>query len=153
MDVLMPVLDGLEATRRILDDPVAGGARVLILTTFDVDAYVYEALRAGASGFLLKDAPPEQLVAGIRIVAAGESLLAPSVTRRLIESMLRAPAPRVPDGAGLAELTRREREVLELIARGFSNADIAARLVVSDATVKTHVSHVFQKLSVHDRAQ
>jgi DNA-binding NarL/FixJ family response regulator len=154
MDVRMPRLDGLEATRLLLSDPALGATRVLILTTFDLDGYVYEALRAGASGFLLKDAPPEQLVVAIRTVAGGEALLAPAITRRLIEDFIRRPAPgAVPDGPGLEELTPREREVLTLIACGRSNAEIASQLVVSDATVKTHVAHVFSKLSLRDRTQ
>jgi len=153
MDIRMPRLDGLEATRRVVADPELQHTRVLILTTFDLDEYIYDALRAGASGFLLKDAPSEQLIDGIRVVAAGDSLLAPSITRRLIERYLRQPAPHLPDAAGLNELTPREREVLELIARGHANAEIARRLYVSDATVKTHVAHVFSKLNLHDRAQ
>jgi DNA-binding NarL/FixJ family response regulator len=151
MDVRMPELDGIEATRRI----VAGGlqTRVLVLTTFDEDEIVYQALRAGAGGFLLKSAPPARLVDAVRLVAAGEELLAPSVTRRLIEQYVRRPptGPAVP--AELAALTEREREVLELIAGGHTNGEIAARLVVSEATVKTHVNHVFQKLGLRDRVQ
>jgi len=153
MDIRMPRLDGLEATRRVLADPTLQHTRILILTTFDLDEYVYDALRAGASGFLLKDAPSEQLIDGIRVVAAGDALLAPSITRRLIEGYVRQPTPRVATTPALDELTRREREVLELIARGHSNADIARQLYVSDATVKTHVAHVFAKLDLHDRAQ
>jgi DNA-binding NarL/FixJ family response regulator len=153
MDIRMPRLDGLEATRRVLADPALAATRVLILTTFDLDSYVYDALQAGASGFLLKDAPPEHLVAAIRTVAAGDALLAPSVTRRLIEGFLRRPATPKTDGPGLEELTPRELEVLELIARGHSNAEIATQLVISDATVKTHVAHVFSKLDLRDRAQ
>jgi DNA-binding NarL/FixJ family response regulator len=154
MDVRMPVLDGLEATRRLLgaaDRRFTG--RVLVLTTFDHDEYVLEALRAGASGFLLKDAPPEQLLAGIRAVADGNALLAPSVTRRLIETHLRrAPPPaRVLDQ--LAGLTARELEVLELMGAGLSNAEIAERLLLGEATVKTHVSRVFLKLGLRDRVQ
>lgn len=149
MDVRMPVMDGIEATRRIVDSD--GPPRVLVLTTFDLDEYVYEALRAGASGFLLKDAPEEQLVAGIRIVASGGSLFAPAVTRRLIERFagthLRKPPPE------LAELTPRELEVLRLVARGLSNAEIAGTLVVSEHTVKTHVAHVLRKLDLRDRVQ
>ena len=150
MDVRMPNLDGIAATRTILE----GGstARVLMLTTFDVDEYVYEAFRAGASGFLLKDVPPERLVAGIRAVATGEALLAPSVTRRLIETFVqRQPARFLPRALG--ELTAREREVLELLARGFSNAEIAETFVVSETTVKTHVAHILDKLELRDRVQ
>jgi DNA-binding NarL/FixJ family response regulator len=153
MDIRMPGMDGLEATRRLLADPALAKTRVLVLTTFDLDDYVYEALRAGASGFLLKDVPPEQLVAGIRTIETGESLLAPSITRRLIEGFINRPAPSARDAPDLQDLTPRELEVLELIGRGRSNSEIARQLVVSDATVKTHVAHVFSKLAVHDRAQ
>ena len=153
MDIRMPRLDGLEATRRLLADPAAATTRVLILTTFDLDSYVYEALRAGASGFLLKDAPSEQLVAAIRTVAAGDALLAPSITRRLIEDFIRRQPAHAKDAPGLQELTARELEVLELIARGRSNTEIAAQLVVTGATVKTHVAHIFSKLHLRDRAQ
>ena len=150
MDVRMPNLDGIAATRRILES--GGAAKVLMLTTFDMDEYVYEALRAGASGFLLKDVPPERLVAGIRGVASGEALLAPSVTRRLIEVYVRRqPARALPPG--MEELTAREREVLELMARGLSNAEIAETFVVSETTVKTHVSRVLGKLELRDRVQ
>jgi DNA-binding NarL/FixJ family response regulator len=152
MDIRMPRLDGLEATRRILAGATAATPRVLMLTTFDLDEYVYEALRAGASGFLLKDAPPEQLVAGIRAVASGESLLAPTVTRRLIESFLQDRRPAAPPSA-LDELTEREHEVLLLIARGLSNTEIAAELVVSMPTVKTHVARILSKLNLRDRVQ
>jgi DNA-binding NarL/FixJ family response regulator len=151
MDVRMPELDGIEATRRIVGARLP--TRVLVLTTFDEDEIVYQALRAGAGGFLLKSAPPARLVDAVRLVAAGEELLAPSVTRRLIEQYVRRPptGPAVP--AELAALTEREREVLELIAGGHTNGEIAARLVVSEATVKTHVNHVFQKLGLRDRVQ
>jgi len=149
MDIRMPELDGLEATRRIL--AADSGARILILTTFDLDEYVYEALRAGASGFLLKDRPPEELVAAVRVVASGDALLAPSVTRRLIEEFAKR-APKVSRD-DLAELTDREREVLVLIARGLSNAEIAKALFVAETTVKTHVGHVLTKLGLRDRAQ
>jgi DNA-binding NarL/FixJ family response regulator/class 3 adenylate cyclase len=153
MDVRMPEVDGIEATRRLL---AADGsqAKVVMLTTFDMDEYVYEALRAGASGFLLKDVPPEQLIAGIRAVASGDALLAPSVTRRVIEEFVRRPpdSVRTPP-ANLAELTARELEVLKLIARGLSNAEIAKELVVSETTVKTHVAHVLMKLQLRDRVQ
>jgi len=149
MDVRMPVMDGIEATRRIVDGE--GAPRVLVLTTFDLDEYVYEALRAGASGFLLKDAPEEQLVAGIRIVADGGSLFAPAVTRRLIERFA-GTRPAAPPPA-LEELTPRELEVLRLVARGLSNGEIAAALVVSEHTVKTHTAHILRKLDLRDRVQ
>jgi DNA-binding NarL/FixJ family response regulator/class 3 adenylate cyclase len=152
MDVRMPEVDGIEATRRLLARD--GQAKVVMLTTFDMDEYVYEALRAGASGFLLKDVPPEQLVAGIRAVASGDALLAPSVTRRVIEEFVRRPPESVrTTPPGLAELTAREVEVLKLMARGLSNAEIAGQLVVSETTVKTHVAHVLMKLSLRDRVQ
>jgi DNA-binding NarL/FixJ family response regulator len=150
MDVRMPDVDGIEATRRIVDSS-DGAPRVLVLTTFDLDEYVYEALRAGASGFLLKDAPEEQLLAGIRIVADGGSLFAPAVTRKLIEQFSRR-APKEPPPA-LTDLTPRELEVLRLLARGRSNAEIAREFVVSEHTVKTHVAHVLQKLDLRDRVQ
>ena len=149
MDVRMPVMDGIEATRRIVDGDAA--PRVLVLTTFDLDEYVYEALRAGASGFLLKDAPEEQLVAGIRIVADGGSLFAPAVTRRMIERFAGSRPSEAPPA--LDELTPREHEVLKLIARGLSNAEIAAALVVSEHTVKTHTAHILRKLDLRDRVQ
>ena len=153
MDIRMPVLDGLEATRRLagpgVDDPV----RVLILTTFDLDEYVFEALRAGASGFLLKDLPREDLVAAVRVVAGGEALLAPRITRRLIEEFARRPAGLEPDLSALETLTVREREALELMARGLSNAEMAASLYVSEHTVKTHVGNVLAKLGLRDRIQ
>ena len=150
MDVRMPGVDGIEATQRLLRDGDA--PRVLILTTFDLDEYVYDALRAGASGFLLKDRPPEELVSAVRIVASGDALLAPSVTRRLVAEF--ASRPRRPDTPeGLDELTDREREVLVLMANGASNAEIASQLFVAETTVKTHVGHVLQKLRLRDRAQ
>jgi DNA-binding NarL/FixJ family response regulator len=153
MDVRMPIVDGIEATRRITSDPACAGVRVVILTTFDLDEYVYGALRAGASGFLLKDVAPEELLAAVRVVARGDALLAPSVTRRLIERFADLPAERRTDARLLATLTEREREVLGLVAQGLSNAEIAARIFVSPATAKTHVGRVLTKLGVHDRAQ
>ncbi|MER8186537.1 response regulator transcription factor [Kitasatospora sp. NPDC094015] len=156
MDVRMPEMDGLEATRRLLTPPpgVTHRPKVLMLTTFDLDDYVYEALRAGASGFLLKDAPPADLIAAVRVVAAGDALLAPSVTRRLIEDFARTrPARRRDPALRLNGLTPRETEVLELIARGLSNQEIAERLVVAEQTVKTHIGRVLAKLDLRDRAQ
>ncbi len=153
MDVRMPTMDGLEATRQLAGPGVANPTRVLILTTFDLDEYVYEALRAGASGFLLKDAPPEELAAAIRVVAAGEALLAPSVTRRLIQRFAGQPPPKKVDAEALGRLTDRETEVLRLLARGLSNAQIADELVVSETTVKSHVAHLLMKLGLHDRVQ
>ncbi|MFL6073525.1 MAG: response regulator [Mycobacteriales bacterium] len=156
MDVRMPVLDGLAAARRLLDPdrgPAGPRPRVLMLTTFDIDDYVYEALRAGASGFLLKDAPPEDLIGAVRVVAAGDALLAPSVTRRLIEDFVRARPAARPRPAALAALTPRETEVLTLIARGLSNAEIAAELVLAEQTVKTHVGRILDKLTLRDRTQ
>jgi DNA-binding NarL/FixJ family response regulator len=150
MDIRMPNLDGIEATRRIAAGD--GSPRVLILTTFDLDDYVYEALRAGASGFLLKDARAEDLRQAVRMVASGDALLSPAITRRLIESYIHRPPPTVHP-ALLAELTPRELEVLRLVARGLSNTEIARELVVGDATVKTHVARIFSKLDLHDRAQ
>jgi DNA-binding NarL/FixJ family response regulator len=151
MDVRMPVLDGLEATRLICADPSLERTRVLVLTTFDVDEYVYEALRSGASGFLLKDARPRELLHAIEVVAAGDALIAPSVTRRLIAEFAARRQPSDPPVA-LADLTEREREILALVARGLSNAEIAGRLVISPLTAKTHVSNVLRKLDCHDRA-
>jgi len=153
MDIRMPRMDGLEATRRIMADELLAGVRVLVLTTFDLDEYVYQALRAGASGFLLKDTPPVDLLAAIRVVAAGDALLAPRVTRRLIEEFARRPEPAAVAPEALVALTDREREVLALVARGLSNAEIAGRLDVSSATAKTHVSRVLAKLHARDRAQ
>jgi DNA-binding NarL/FixJ family response regulator len=153
MDVRMPVLDGIEATRRITSDPRTARVRVLVLTTFDVDEYVFGALRAGASGFLLKDATPEELMAAIRIVAAGEALLAPAATRYLVDRFIAQPGPGRPNRRLLEGLTEREREVLLLVAQGMSNAEIAGRLVVSPATAKTHVSRILAKLGLRDRAQ
>jgi DNA-binding NarL/FixJ family response regulator len=152
MDVRMPELDGIEATRRLLDGN--DHTKVVMLTTFDMDEYVYQALRAGASGFLLKDVPPEQLVAGIRSVASGDSLLAPSITRRLIQQFVRRPpdALRTPSPE-LARLTAREVEVLRMMARGRSNAEIATEFFVSETTVKTHVAHLLAKLGLRDRVQ
>jgi DNA-binding NarL/FixJ family response regulator len=147
MDIRMPRVDGLEATRRL-----AGSTRILILTTFDVNEYVYEALRAGASGFLLKDAPAEQLVNGIRVVAEGDALLAPSITRRLVEQFVHRPPPSERPDA-VSELTARELDVLRLLARGLSNAEIADELIVGDATVKTHVARILHKLGLRDRVQ
>jgi DNA-binding NarL/FixJ family response regulator len=153
MDIRMPQLDGIEATRRVVAFDSATPVRVLMLTTFDLNEYVYEALRAGASGFLLKDVPPEQLAAGIRVVAQGDALLAPSITKRLIQEFASAaPAPATPP-KGLDELTARELEVFKLIARGLSNAEIAAELIVSETTVKTHVARVLMKLGLRDRVQ
>jgi DNA-binding NarL/FixJ family response regulator len=149
MDIRMPELDGLEATRRIL--AADNGARILILTTFDLDEYVYEALRAGASGFVLKDDPPEQLIAAVRTVAGGEALLSPAITKRVIKQFTRIPHPTPP--RELEELTERELDVFRLIARGLSNAEIGQELYISDTTVKTHITHILQKLNVRDRVQ
>jgi len=152
MDVRMPEVDGIEATRRLLGE--GASAKVVMLTTFDMDEYVYDALQAGASGFMLKDVPPEQLVVGIRAVATGDALLAPSITRRVIEEFVRRPpsaARTLPPK--LEELTAREFEVLKLIARGLSNAEIAKQLFVSETTVKTHVAHLLMKLDLRDRVQ
>jgi DNA-binding NarL/FixJ family response regulator len=152
MDVRMPNMDGLEATRRILGGPEPR-PRVLMLTTFDLDEYVYDALRAGASGFLLKDGPADQLVAAIRTIADGGALLAPTITRRLIEEFARRAPDTAPPPDALAELTARERSVLERLARGLSNAEIASELVLGEATIKSHVAHVLSKLGLRDRTQ
>jgi DNA-binding NarL/FixJ family response regulator len=149
MDIRMPELDGIEATRRIL--AADGEARILILTTFDLDEYVYEALKVGASGFVLKDDPPEQLLAAIRTVAAGDALLSPAITKRVIKEFGRLPRPAPPKE--LDELSERELEVFRLIARGLSNGEIAQELFISDTTVKTHVTHILQKLNLRDRVQ
>ena len=149
MDIRMPELDGLQATRRIL--AVDDTARILILTTFDLDEYVYEALAAGASGFVLKDEPPEQLIAAIRTVAAGEALLSPTITKRVIEQFTRIPRPTPPKE--FDELTAREQEVFRLVANGLSNTEIAQELYISDTTVKTHITHILQKLNLRDRVQ
>jgi DNA-binding NarL/FixJ family response regulator len=153
MDIRMPLMDGIEATRRLAGPGVTDPVRVLVLTTFDLDEYVFQALRAGASGFLLKDLPREELVRAVRVVAGGESLLAPRVTRRLIEEFARRPAPAEHRPEALAALTAREHEVLELVARGHSNAEIATELVISEQTVKTHVGNVLAKLGLRDRIQ
>ncbi len=152
MDIRMPVLDGIEATRRIVR--AHPGTKVLILTTFGLDSYVYDALRAGASGFMLKDAPPEEIAAAVRVVAGGDALLAPAVTRAVIDEFARRPAPRPPAmPTAIGELTSREREVLDLLVRGLSNPEICAQLVISDATAKTHVARILQKLGQRDRVQ
>ena len=153
MDVRMPNMDGIEATRLIVDKNDDDPIRVLILTTFDLDEYVYDALRAGASGFLLKDAPPEELVRGVRVLARGDALIAPSVTRRLIEEISKRPSRDVAPSAALESLTHRELDVLEHIARGLSNHEIAEELFVSETTVKTHVGRVLMKLGLRDRVQ
>ena len=153
MDIRMPVMDGLEATKVILDSDPVTPPRILIVTTFDQDEHVFEALRGGASGFVLKDTPPEQLLDAIRIVAAGDALLAPAITRRLITEFARTPRPTSPTGDALAQLTDREREVLGHVAAGRSNAEIAATMHLSIATVKTHVSRLLSKLDARDRAQ
>jgi DNA-binding NarL/FixJ family response regulator len=152
MDIRMPGVDGIEATRRLVGDG-AGGPRILMLTTFDQNEYVYEAMKCGASGFLLKDVRREELVNAVRVVAAGDALLAPVLTRRLIEDFVRRPPPGAGPTGALADLTDRESEVLRLIARGLSNAEIAASLVVSEATVKTHVARILSKLGLRDRIQ
>ena len=149
MDIRMPELDGLQATRRIM--AADNGARILILTTFDLDEYVFEALKAGASGFVLKDDSPEQLIAAIRTVADGEALLSPAITKRVIEKFVRIAPPAPPKG--LEELSERERDVFRLLARGLSNGEIGEQLHISEATVKTHVTHILQKLDLRDRVQ
>jgi DNA-binding NarL/FixJ family response regulator len=149
MDIRMPELDGLQATRRILS--ASNSARILILTTFDLDEYVYEALRSGASGFVLKDDSPEQLIAAIRTVAAGEALLSPTITRRVIQKFARMPRPAPPKE--LDELSERERDVFRLMAKGLSNGEIGQELFISETTVKTHVTHILQKLNLRDRVQ
>ena len=153
MDIRMPKLDGIEATKRITNDASLNGVRVVVLTTFDADDYVYAAIRAGASGFLLKDAPPEAVLEGIRVVARGDALIAPSITRRLIADLASRPDADRPPPTELAVLTDREREVLALVGRGLSNSEIGAQLFVSPATAKAHVSHVMTKLYARDRAQ
>jgi DNA-binding NarL/FixJ family response regulator len=152
MDIRMPVLDGIEATRRVVRAHSA--TRVLMLTTFGLDTYVYEALRAGASGFMLKDAPPEEIAAAVRVVAGGDALLAPAVTRAVVEEFTRLPQTQArAEPPGLEELTPREREVLDLLARGLSNTEICDELVISEATAKTHVARILQKLGLRDRVQ
>lgn len=153
MDIRMPVMDGLEATRQIAADPSLSGVRVLILTTFEVDEYVFEALRAGAGGFMLKDADPAELLRAIRVVAAGDSLLSPRVTRRVVEAFAGRPAPVGPRTSLLADLTEREREVVALVGGGLSNDEIAEKLFISPATARTHVSRAMSKLDARDRAQ
>ena len=153
MDIRMPEMDGLEATRQITAHETTQDTRVLILTTFDLDEYVFDALRAGASGFLLKDTQPVDLLTAVRVIAEGEALLAPKITRRLIEEFARTPTPAVMASVPIASLTEREMEVLAAIAKGMSNAEIAEQLFMSHATAKTHVSHLLTKLNARDRAQ
>jgi DNA-binding NarL/FixJ family response regulator len=153
MDIRMPGVDGLEATRRIAADPELADVRVLVLTTFEIDEYVFEALRVGASGFLLKDEEPVELLRAVRVVAAGESLLSPSVTRRVVEAFAAGPAPSGPLVSSLEELTEREREIVALVGTGLSNHEIAQHLVISPATARTHVSRAMLKLGARDRAQ
>jgi DNA-binding NarL/FixJ family response regulator len=153
MDIRMPVLDGLEATRRIASDPALEGVRVLVLTTFELDEYVFESLRAGAGGFVVKDAEPAEMLRAIRVVAAGDALLSPSVTRRIVEAFAARPAPAGPPVTALEELTEREREVVALVGNGLSNDEIAEKLVISAATARTHVSRSMIKVAARDRAQ
>jgi DNA-binding NarL/FixJ family response regulator len=153
MDIRMPGMDGLEATRRIVEHPDLSGVKVVVLTTFEVDEYVFEALRAGAAGFLLKEAEPADIVHAVRVVAEGEALLAPSVTRRVVETFAAGPAPSGPAAAGLDELTEREAEIVALVGTGLSNGEIAERLVISPATARTHVSRAMLKVGARDRAQ
>jgi DNA-binding NarL/FixJ family response regulator len=153
MDIRMPGVDGLVATRRIAAEPELAGVRVVVLTTFELDEYVFEALRAGAGGFLLKDADPADLLRAVRVVAGGESLLSPSVTRRVVEAFATAPEPSAPSTALLEELTEREREIVALAGTGLSNDEIAQRLIISPATARTHVSRAMVKLGARDRAQ
>jgi DNA-binding NarL/FixJ family response regulator len=154
MDIRMPGTDGVEATRQITSDPACAGVKILILTTFDLDELVCAALRAGASGFLLKDVPPEDLLTAIRVIAAGDALIAPSITRRLIAEFTRLhPSPTAPPSTALDQITERERQVLVLVARGLSNAEIAQALTISPATAKTYLSRLLTKLDARDRAQ
>jgi DNA-binding NarL/FixJ family response regulator len=153
MDVRMPVLDGIDALREIVGDPRLAGTRVIVLTTFELDEYVFEALRAGASGFLIKDTDPAELLRAVRVAARGESLLSPTVTRRLIQELVARPSPRLAPHPGVRSLTDREREIVGLVAEGLSNDDIAERLFLSPATVRTHVSRAMMKLDARDRAQ
>jgi DNA-binding NarL/FixJ family response regulator len=153
MDIRMPVMDGLEATRQIAADPTLAGVRVLVLTTFELDEYVFEALRAGAGGFLLKDADPAELLRAVRVVAAGDALLSPRVTRRVVEAFAGRPVPNSPRTSLLAELTEREREVVALVGNGLSNDEIGVKLFISPATARTHVSRAMSKLDARDRAQ
>jgi DNA-binding NarL/FixJ family response regulator len=153
MDIRMPGMDGLEATRRIVADPDLAGVKVVVLTTFEVDEYVFEALRAGAAGFLLKEAEPGDIVQAVRVVAEGDALLAPSVTRRVVEAFASSAAPSAPAISGLDELTDREAEIVALVGTGLSNGEIAERLVISPATARTHVSRAMLKLGARDRAQ
>jgi DNA-binding NarL/FixJ family response regulator len=153
MDIRMPAVDGLEATRRIADDPELSGVRVMVLTTYDEDELVFQAIRAGAGGFLLKDAEPTELLRGVRVIAAGEALLAPSVTQRLIQAYAATPLPDAPSAKLLGLLTDREREVVALVGTGLSNPEIAERLYISPATARTHVSRAMVKLAARDRAQ